>query len=297
MRYQGREQSRNIEDRRGQRGGGGMRKIGGGIGIGTVLLLVLTLLMGGDASDILGTLVQSGGGAGQSIPTPTNNNQPYQGNAQEEALAELVGVTLKETEDVWHGIFRNQLQRNYQEATLVLFTDATQSACGVGRSATGPFYCPADQKIYIDLSFYNQLSQRFGAGGDFAMAYVVAHEVAHHVQNLLGITRQIDAQRGRISQEAQNDLSVRLELQADFLSGVWAHHAHKANNILERGDIEEAMRAAEAIGDDNIQKQSQGYIVPENFTHGTSEQRMRWLRKGLKTGDIGQGDTFSAQYL
>ena len=274
-----------------------MRKIGGGIGIGTVLLLVLTLLMGGDASDIIGTLVQSGGGASQTVPTQTNNNQPYQGSAQEEALAELVSVTLKETEDVWHGIFRSQLQRNYQEATLVLFTDATQSACGVGRSATGPFYCPADQKIYIDLSFYNQLSQRFGASGDFAMAYVVAHEVAHHVQNLLGITRQIDAQRGRISQEAQNDLSVRLELQADFLSGVWAHHAHNANNILERGDIEEAMRAAEAIGDDNIQKQSQGYIVPENFTHGTSEQRMRWLRKGLETGDISQGDTFSAQYL
>ena len=274
-----------------------MRKIGGGIGIGTVLLLVLTLLMGGDASDIIGTLVQSGGGASQTVPTQTNNNQPYQGSAQEEALAELVSVTLKETEDVWHGIFRSQLQRNYQEATLVLFTDATQSACGVGRSARGPFYCPADQKIYIDLSFYNQLSQRFGASGDFAMAYVVAHEVAHHVQNLLGITRQIDAQRGRISQEEQNDLSVRLELQADFLSGVWAHHAHKANNILERGDIEEAMRAAEAIGDDNIQKQSQGYIVPENFTHGTSEQRMRWLRKGLKTGDISQGDTFSAQYL
>ncbi len=297
MRYQGREQSKNVEDRRGQRGGGNMRKIGGGIGIGTVLLLVLTLLMGGDASDIIGTLVQSGGGASQTVPTQTNNNQPYQGSAQEEALAELVSVTLKETEDVWHGIFRSQLQRNYQEATLVLFTDATQSACGVGRSATGPFYCPADQKIYIDLSFYNQLSQRFGASGDFAMAYVVAHEVAHHVQNLLGITRQIDAQRGRISQEEQNDLSVRLELQADFLSGVWAHHAHKANNILERGDIEEAMRAAEAIGDDNIQKQSQGYIVPENFTHGTSEQRMRWLRKGLKTGDISQGDTFSAQYL
>ena len=297
MRYQGREQSKNVEDRRGQRGGGNMRKIGGGIGIGTVLLLVLTLLMGGDASDIIGTLIQSGGGASQTVPTQTNNNQPYQGSAQEEALAELVSVTLKETEDVWHGIFRSQLQRNYQEATLVLFTDATQSACGVGRSATGPFYCPADQKIYIDLSFYNQLSQRFGASGDFAMAYVVAHEVAHHVQNLLGITRQIDAQRGRISQEEQNDLSVRLELQADFLSGVWAHHAHKANNILERGDIEEAMRAAEAIGDDNIQKQSQGYIVPENFTHGTSEQRMRWLRKGLETGDISQGDTFSAQYL
>ncbi len=293
MRWQGREQSRNVEDRRGQRGGG-MKRVGGGIGIGTILLIGLTLLLGGDASDLLGSLLQGGV---QQTQSPTTTNQPYQGSQQEEALAELVGVTLKETEDVWNTIFRTQLGKNYQEATLVLFTDATQSACGVGRSATGPFYCPADRKIYIDLSFYNQLSQRFGASGDFAMAYVVAHEVAHHVQNLLGITQQVDAQRGRISKTAQNDLSVRLELQADFLSGVWAHHAHKANNILERGDIEEAMRAAEAIGDDNIQKKSQGYIVPENFTHGTSEQRMRWLRKGLETGDINEGDTFGARVL
>ncbi len=293
MRWQGREQSKNIEDRRGQ-SGGGMRKVGGGIGIGTILLLLLTLFLGGDASDLIGGLLQGGA---QQLPAPTQTNQPYQGNQQEEALAELVGVTLKETEDVWNSIFRQQLGRNYQEATLVLFTNATQSACGMGRAATGPFYCPADKKIYIDLSFYDQLSKRFGAGGDFAMAYVVAHEVAHHVQNLLGITQQIDAQRGRISKTQQNDLSVRLELQADFLSGVWAHHAHKANNILERGDIEEAMRAAEAIGDDNIQKQSQGYVVPESFTHGTSEQRMRWLRKGLETGDINQGDTFQARVL
>ena len=292
MRWQGREQSRNIEDRRGQRGGG-MKRVGGGIGIGTILLIGLTLLLGGDASDIIGSLLQGGT---QQTQAPTIN-QPYQGSPQEEALAQLVGVTLKETEDVWHKIFRNQLQQPYQEAKLVLFTGATQSACGVGRSATGPFYCPADRKIYIDLSFYDTLNKRFGAGGDFAMAYVVAHEVAHHVQNLLGITRQVDAQRGRISKTAQNDLSVRLELQADFLSGVWAHHAHKANNILERGDIEEAMRAAEAIGDDNIQKQSQGYVVPESFTHGTSEQRMRWLRKGLETGDINQGDTFGARVL
>jgi len=292
MRWQGREQSKNIEDRRGQRGGG-MKRVGGGIGIGTILLIGLTLLLGGDASDLLGSLLQGGV---QQTQAPTTT-QPYQGSQQEEALAELVGVTLKETEEVWNTIFRPQLGKNYQEATLVLFTDATQSACGVGRSATGPFYCPADRKIYIDLSFYNQLSQRFGAGGDFAMAYVVAHEVAHHVQNLLGITQQVDAQRGRISKTAQNDLSVRLELQADFLSGVWAHHAHKKNNILERGDIEEAMRAAEAIGDDNIQKKSQGYIVPENFTHGTSEQRMRWLRKGLETGDINEGDTFGARVL
>ncbi len=292
MRWQGREQSKNVEDRRGQRGGG-MTRVGGGIGIGTIILLGIALLFGGDASSILGSLLNSG----MQAPTTTQTNQPYQASEQEEALAELVGVTLKETEDVWQKIFREQLSRNYEPAKLVLFTGATQSACGVGQSATGPFYCPADRKIYIDLSFYDQLSKRFGAGGDFAMAYVVAHEVAHHVQNLLGITRQVDAQRGRISKTAQNDLSVKLELQADFLSGVWAHHAHKMNNILERGDIEEAMRAAEAIGDDNIQKKSQGYVVPESFTHGTSEQRMRWLRKGLETGDINQGDTFSARYL
>ncbi len=295
MRWQGRKQSKNIEDRRGQSGGGGMGgRMGGGIGLGTILLLGLALLFGGDASSILGSLLNSGM---QQAPAPTQTNQPYVESDQEAALADIVGVTLRETEEVWHNIFRNQLQRPYQEATLVLFTNATQSACGVGRAATGPFYCPADRKIYIDLSFYDQLSKRFGAGGDFAMAYVVAHEVAHHVQNLLGITQQVDAQRGRISKTAQNDLSVRLELQADFLSGVWAHHAHNANNILERGDIEEAMRAAEAIGDDNIQKKSQGYVVPESFTHGTSEQRMRWLRKGLETGDINQGDTFSARNL
>ena len=216
---------------------------------------------------------------------------------QEEALADIVGVTLKETEDVWQKIFREQLGKNYEPAKLVLFTGSDRSACGFADAATGPFYCPGDRKVYIDLSFYDELSKRFGASGDFAMAYVIAHEVAHHVQNLLGITQQVDAQRGRISKTAMNDLSVRLELQADFLSGVWGHHAHKMNNILEKGDIEEAMRAAEAIGDDNIQKKSQGYVVPESFTHGTSEQRMRWLRKGLETGDINQGDTFGTRNL
>lgn len=245
-------------------------------------------------SSILGTLLS---GAQSQAPTTTTSNQPYQGSDQEEALADLVGVVLKETEEVWQKIFREQLGKEYQPTTLVLFTDSDRSACGFAQAATGPFYCPADRKVYIDLSFYDQLSRRFGASGDFAMAYVVAHEVAHHVQNLLGITQQIDAQRGRVSKTQMNDLSVRLELQADFLSGVWAHHAHKMNNILERGDIEEAMRAAEAIGDDNIQKKSQGYVVPESFTHGTSEQRMRWLRKGLETGDINQGDTFATRNL
>lgn len=291
MRWQGREQSKNIDDRRGR--GGGMRRVGGGIGIGTIVIVLLSLLFGGDVGSLLGPLISGG----SQIQAPQSQNTPYVGSKQEEALADMVGVVLKETEDVWHQIFREQLGRNYQPTTLVLFTDSDRSACGFAKAATGPFYCPADRKVYIDLSFYNELSRRFGASGDFAMAYVVAHEVAHHVQNLLGITRQIDAQRGRISKTRMNELSVRLELQADFLAGVWAHHAHKNTNFLERGDIEEAMRAAAAIGDDNIQRRSQGYVVPESFTHGTSEQRMRWLKKGLTTGDINQGDTFSARVL
>ncbi len=269
-----------------------MKRVGGGIGIGTILLVLFAILSGEDPGRILGQVMRQAGGQ-QSSAT----EQPYEPSREEQILAQQVSVVLKETEEVWHKIFREQLNRPYQETVLVLFSGSDRSACGFAQAATGPFYCPADQKVYIDLSFYDQLSRRFGAGGDFAMAYVVAHEVAHHVQNQLGITRQVDAQRGRISQRDQNDLSVRLELQADFLAGVWAHHAHKMSNFLERGDIEEAMRAANAIGDDRIQKQTQGYIVPDSFTHGTSEQRTRWLRKGIETGDINQGDTFSARYL
>ena len=207
-----------------------------------------------------------------------------------------MSVVLADTEDVWNKLFQQQ-GTQYQEPNLVLFSGAVQSACGNARAATGPFYCPGDEKIYIDLSFQETLSQRLGASGDFAMAYVVAHEVGHHVQNLMGITDQVHSQRGRLSQEEYNELSVRLELQADFLAGVWTNHAQNMNNILEEGDIEEAMRAANAIGDDRLQKQSQGYVVPDAFTHGTSEQRMRWFRKGLETGDISQGDTFSALSL
>ena len=288
MKWQGRQGSRNIEDRRGRQ----MKRVGGGIGIGTVLLILLAVLSGEDPGAIFGQVMNQTNT--QAIP---QSGEEYQPSQQEEILAQQVSVVLKETEDVWHKIFREQLNRPYTETVLVLFSGTDRSACGFAQAATGPFYCPADQKVYIDLSFYDQLSNRFGAGGDFAMAYVVAHEVAHHVQNLLGITRQVDVQRGRISKKAQNDLSVRLELQADFFAGVWAHHAHKMSNFLDRGDIQEAMRAANAIGDDRIQKQTQGYIVPDSFTHGTSEQRMRWLRKGIETGDINQGDTFSARYL
>ena len=285
MKFQGRERSKNVEDRR-----GGMARTVGGIGLGALVIAGLVYFLGGDPNEVLRHAAQQQ----QQVP---QSNQPYKGSEQEELLKELVDVTLKDTEDVWHKLFRTQLNRRYQEPKLVVFTGSTPSACGHASATAGPFYCPGDQDVYIDLSFYNQLRQKFGASGDFAMAYVIAHEVGHHVQNLLGITNQVHSQRGRISKEAYNELSVRLELQADFLAGVWAHHAHKDKGILEEGDYEEAMRAANAIGDDNIQKRSQGYVVPESFTHGTSEQRMRWFKKGIATGDLNQGDTFSARNL
>lgn len=288
MRWQGRQQSDNVEDRRGGRSGGA-RRVGTGIGLGTIIMVIIGLLMG---QDPLTLLQQLQGGQTQSAPTEQAATE-----APNDELGQFVSVVLKDCEDVWSQLFRDQLGREYQEPVLVLFSGATQSACGSASASTGPFYCPADQKLYIDLSFYQELKNRFRAPGDFAMAYVIAHEVAHHVQFLLGITRQVDAQRGRISEEAYNKLSVRLELQADFLAGVWAHHAHNAKNILEEGDVEEALNAASAIGDDRLQKEAQGYAVPESFTHGTSEQRTRWFSKGLKTGDINQGDTFNARTL
>ncbi|RMG83107.1 MAG: metalloprotease [Bacteroidetes bacterium] len=284
MRWQGRKGSQNIEDRR----GGRAKKVGAGLGIGSILIIVLALFMGEDPSRIL---QQVQGGQMNTPATETTTQAPN------DELGQFVSVVLKETEDVWKKLFREQLGREYQEPTLVLFDGQTQSACGFASKATGPFYCPGDQKLYIDLSFYRDLKERFKAPGDFAMAYVVAHEVAHHVQYLLGITRQVDSQRGRISKKAFNDLSVRLELQADFLAGVWANHAQRMHNILEEGDIEEALRAANAIGDDRIQMQTRGYVVPDSFTHGTSEQRMRWFTKGVKTGDLRQGDTFAAEVL
>lgn len=295
MRWKGRQGSSNIEDRRGQSGGGGYAPRGGGsgrrtIGIGTVVIALLAAFFFG--TDPMQMLEEQ---ASQAVP---QNQQPYtpaQGNSNDE-LAEFVSVVLKETETVWNKLFREQLGRTYQEPTLVYFSGSTRSGCGMASAATGPFYCPADQKVYIDLSFYNQLKNRFGAPGDFAMAFVVAHEVAHHVQNLLDITDQVDAQRGRVSKQEYNQLSVRLELQADFLAGVWAHHTQKLTGILEKGDVEEAMRAAHAIGDDFIQKQSQGYVVPASFTHGTSAQRKRWFAKGLERGDLREGDTFDLNY-
>jgi predicted metalloprotease len=286
MRWQGRRQSGNVDDRRGSTG----KRLAVGGGLGTIVLVVITLLMGGDLGDVL-RLVTGGDGSANTSTAPARTP-----TAEEDAQAQFVKVVLADTEDVWNKLFQEQ-GAQYQEPTLVLFTDAVQSACGSASAATGPFYCPGDQQVYIDLSFQQTLSQRLGAGGDFAMAYVVAHEVGHHIQNLMGITNKVHSQRRSLSQEDYNELSVRLELQADFLAGVWTHHAQEMNNILEQGDIEEAMRAANAIGDDRLQKQSQGYVVPDAFTHGTSAQRMRWFKKGLETGDINQGDTFSAQSL
>ncbi len=288
MRWQKGQGSRNIEDRRGSGGGMSGRTVGG-LGIGGIIVVIIAILFGGDPAALLQNMQDGGSGApSQSVPT---------GAQPDDELGQFISATLLYTEEVFTDIFRTQLGKEYQPPVLVLFSGSTQSGCGFAQAATGPFYCPADQKVYIDLTFYNDLKNRFGAPGDFAMAYVLAHEVGHHVQNLLGISRQVSSQRGRVSQSEYNQLSVRLELQADFLAGVWANKADKMRNILEEGDIEEALRAANAIGDDRLQKQSQGRVVPDSFTHGTSEQRMRWFRKGYETGDLSQGDTFNARSL
>ena len=285
MLWRGRQGSDNVEDRRGM-----ARTVTTGIGAGTVIIVIFSLLMGKSPLEIF-QIVQQQQAQQQQQTTQTQAND---GNDE---LAQFVSVVLKDTEDIWNTQFREQLGKTYVEPTLVLFSDKVQSACGFASAATGPFYCPADSKLYIDLSFYQQLRDRFKAPGDFAMAYVVAHEVAHHVQNLLGLTRQVSSQRGRVPEKQYNDLSVRLELQADFLAGVWAHHAQKTKKILQEGDIEEALTAANAIGDDKIQMESRGYVVPDSFTHGTSDQRMRWFMKGFRTGDLTQGDTFGAREL
>lgn len=263
-----------------------------GGGLGTVVLLVVMLLMGADPKALLDVAMQgveqSGSGTatdGAAVPT-----------AEQDELAQFVSVVLADTEKVWTEQFR-LMGETYRVPQLVLFSGRVSSACGLASSATGPFYCPGDQKVYVDLSFYEELKQQFDAPGDFAQAYVIAHEIGHHVQKLLGITDQVDAMRGRVSKEQENEMSVRLELQADFLAGMWAHHADKNWKILEAGDVEEALNAASAIGDDRIQQRTQGHVVPDSFTHGSSAQRLRWFRKGLQTGDFKQGDTFSAKDL
>ena len=273
MLWKGRSESTNVDDRRGISGGG--LAVGGGI-IGVIALLLNFLLGGGDMSQIP-----------QEDPSQTTTQRP----AEEEELAGFVKVTLKYTEDVWNSLLGDS---EYQDPRLVIFTGSTPSACGQASSASGPFYCPADQQIFIDLSFYEQLKNRFNVSGDFAMAYVIAHEVGHHIQYLMGTTQKMAQARQRMSQEEYNQLSVKLELQADFLAGVWAHHAQKTMSILQSGDIEEALNAANAIGDDNLQRQSQGHVVPESFTHGTSEQRMYWFKKGFQTRDLKQGNTFES---
>lgn len=287
MRWRGRRQSENVEDLRGQRMRGTPVAFGGGLGM--LLLVVVVLFLGGDPRALLEIQQQ----LPQAPPAVGSNESP---SPEEEEAAQFVRVVLADTEDVWNELF-SRAGKTYREPTLTLFIGAVSSACGMANAAVGPFYCPGDQKVYIDLSFFVELDQRFGAPGDFAQAYVIAHEVGHHVQNLLGISDQVHAQKGRISDAQYNDLSVRLELQADFFAGVWAHHAERMSHILEGGDLNEALRAAQAIGDDRLQRQAQGYVVPESFTHGTSEQRARWFDRGLKTGDMTQGDTFSARNL
>ena len=282
MLWQGRRESDNVEDARGS-GGGGRIMVGGGIG--TVVLVVLYLLLGGD----LQTLFNS-----QQAQLP--QTAQYDNQAPRDEASKFVAVVLADTEDAWNEVFR-QMGREYQEPRLVLFTDMIQSGCGFASGATGPFYCPQDRRVYIDLGFFRQLQDRLGAGGDFAEAYVIAHEVGHHVQNLLGISDRVQAARRRLSEAEYNQLSVRLELQADFLAGVWARYTDRVKHVVEAGDIEEAMRAAAAVGDDRLQARSRGYVVPDSFTHGTSEQRVRWFRRGYETGDIRQGDTFNASQL
>lgn len=282
MLWRGQRQSENVEDRRGI-GRGGVA-IGGGLG--GIVLLVVALLLGADPRQLLEQ-------AGSDAPPGTQSSRPV--NPQEEELKQFSATVLASTEDVWATIFQ-QHGEQYRKPTLVLFTDQVRSACGAAGAAVGPFYCPGDQKLYLDLSFFNELQTRFRAPGDFAAAYVIAHEVGHHVQNLLGSMEKVDRTRGRVSEAQANDLSVRLELQADFLAGVWAHYAQR-RGILEQGDIEEALGAASAVGDDRLQRQSQGYVIPDSFTHGSSEQRARWFRKGLESGDIRQGDTFNSPSL
>ncbi len=286
MRTDGGRESENVEDRRGT-SAAGLPLGGRGIGLGTVVLVLVAMYFGVDPSLVLDL---SGTAA-----TPSHS-RPLPAAGATDPQSRFVSVVLADTEDTWRALFASA-GKSYRDPKLVLFTGATQSACGLGQAAMGPFYCPLDQKVYIDLAFYRDLQQRFHAPGDFAQAYVIAHEVGHHVQNLLGISEKVHAMQQRGGERQANALSVRLELQADCLAGVWAHHAQRARNILEAGDVEEALAAATAIGDDRLQKQSQGYVVPESFTHGSSAQRVRWFKRGIDSGLIGQCDTFAASAL
>jgi predicted metalloprotease len=283
MRWQNRRKSTNIVDRRGMRSRGA--KVGGGLG--AVILVVLYLVFGGKTEDIPQGI--------QSLQTnETQSVRPL--SPAEKKMGDFVSVVLADTEDVWHTLFRRE-GLEYREPKLVLFSGATQSACGFAQSATGPFYCPGDEIVYIDLDFLQSMQRQLGAPGDFAMAYVIAHEIGHHVQKLMGIMEKINRMRQQLSTREYNRYMIGLELQADFLAGIWAHHAQRMKNILEEGDIEEGINAAAAVGDDRIQKRSRGYVVPDSFTHGTSKQRAYWFLKGFKTGDLNQGNTFAAEDL
>lgn len=295
MKWEGNRESDNVEDRRGSGGGfgGGGGLLGGrSIGIGTIVVALLGgWVLGINPLTILNLL--SGGGAPVAVQ---QQQSPAQRPPADDRMAQFVSTVLADTEDVWKDVFTKG-GSSYREPRLVLFRGATQTACGAGQAAMGPFYCPADQKVYIDLGFYETLKNRLGAPGDFAQAYVIAHEVGHHVQNLLGISGKMEEMRRRVSQTEYNALSVRLELQADCFAGVWAHHAQNARQILEKGDVEEAMNAAAKIGDDALQRSSGGAVVPESFTHGSSAQRQRWFDNGLKNGSVKACDTFSTRQL
>ena len=286
MDIRGRRQSSNIEDRRGMR----PMRTGVGLSIGGVLFLLVLSLLGVNPLPFLGMATK------QPEVQMQQTDQPYQESAEEADLRELTAVVLADTEDTWSALLP-QYNVQYVEPTLVLFSGVVQSGCGTAQSAMGPFYCPLDQKVYIDMSFYDDLSQRFGAPGDFAQAYVIAHEVGHHVQNLVGTAQRVREAQERADQVEANELSVRMELQADCFAGVWANHAARSRQLLEAGDVEEGLNAASAIGDDRLQRQAQGHVVPDAFTHGSSEQRVRWFRKGLEAGTPEACDTFSAQAL
>jgi len=294
MKWEGQERSDNVEDRRGSGGGGGGGpRIGGrGIGLGSVAIaLVAGWIFGINPLTVLGIL-----GGGAPAMEPTSAQAPAQRPPAGDEMAAFVSTVLADTEDVWAAVMKTGGVA-YREPKLVLFRGAVGTACGTGQSAMGPFYCPGDQKVYLDIGFFETLRSRMGAPGDFAQAYVVAHEVGHHVQNLLGITGKVDGMRGRVSEQQMNALSVRVELQADCFAGVWAHHSQKGKGWLERGDLEEAMNAAAQIGDDTLQRKTQGSVVPESFTHGTSAQRQTWFRRGLESGGVQQCNTFDTRTL
>ncbi len=294
MRWEGNRESDNVEDVRGEGGGGGGFGFGGrSIGIGTIVIaLIGGWVLGVNPLTILG-LLSGGGGPAQ---VSQQQHQPRQHSAAEEREFKLMKVVLADTEDVWTDLFRKN-GGTYQKPTLKIFSGSYPTACGMGRSATGPFYCPGDQDVYIDLDFFRLMEQRFHAPGEFAQAYVLAHEVGHHVQNLMGISDKVHHAQQNSSERQGNALSVRLELQADCFAGVWAYHANRARSIIEKGDVEAALNAATAIGDDTLQKQAGGEVVPDSFTHGSSAQRVRWFTRGIESGEISQCNTFEARQL